>query len=113
MVILAQRALLITSKALKGRINWIASSAQKVENALSVYRFSIPLLLTATVYIGRREILESLIESIKTLFNLAEEAGSSLSELLQDSDQLAAKVERRTPRGVKWNPRIGSLYSFC
>ena len=52
MVILAQGTLLIASKALKGRVNWIASSAQKVENALSVYRFSVPLLLTATVLSG-------------------------------------------------------------
>ena len=100
MVILAQGALLIASNALKGRVNWIASSAQKVEKALSVYRFSIPLLLTAMVYIGRREVLEALLESIKALFNLAKEAGESLSKLLGDSDQLAAKVEEELQEGL-------------
>ena len=68
--------------------------------ALGVYRLSIPLILEMTIYLSRREILEALIKSIGSLIDLAREAGSSLSNLLLDSDELVAKVEKEIQKGL-------------
>ena len=100
-VILTQGALLIVAKGFKGRVNWIATCAQKTETTLRAYHVSLPLIVTGTVYIGRREVLEALLESIKALFNLAEEAGSKLSQLILNSDELAEKIEQEIQEGLR------------
>lgn len=99
-ILLTQGALTLSTKALKGRVRFIPAVSQQMAAALRVYRLSIPLLLGMTIYLSRRESLEALFKSIGSLIDLAREAGSSLSNLLLDSDELVAKVEKEIQEGL-------------
>lgn len=99
-ILLTQGALTLATKALKGRVRFIPTLSEQMAAALGVYRLSIPLLLGMTVYLSRRESLEALIANVGSLIDLAREAGSSLSNLLLDSDELVAKVEKEIQEGL-------------
>jgi predicted nucleic acid-binding Zn-ribbon protein len=99
-IFLTQGSLTLSTKALKGRVRFIPAVSQQMAAALGVYRLSIPLLLGMTVYLSRRDNLEVLIANVGSLIDLAREAGSSLSNLLLDSDELVAKVEKEIQEGL-------------
>lgn len=99
-IVLTQGALTLATRALKGRVRFIPAVSEQMSAALGVYRLSIPLLLGIAVYVSRRESLEALIKSLQSLIDLAREAGSSLSTLLLDSDELVSKVEKEIQEGL-------------
>ena len=99
-IILTQWALTIATKALKGRVRFIPTLSEQMAAALKVYRLSIPLLLGMIIYLSRRESLEALIKSLRSLIDLATEAGSSLYNLLLNSDELVAKIEKEIQEGL-------------
>ncbi|MGE0198869.1 MAG: hypothetical protein AB7H48_08080 [Parachlamydiales bacterium] len=99
-IVLTQGALTLAIKALKGRVRFIPTLSEQMATALGAYRLSIPLLLGMTIHLSRRESLEALIKSLQSLIELTREAGSSLSNLLLDSDELVAKVEKEIQEGL-------------
>ena len=99
-ILLTQGALTLATKALKGRVRFIPAVSQQMAAAIGVYRLSIPLLLGMTMYLSRRDNLAVLIANVGSLIDLAREAGSSLSNLLLDSDELVAKVEKEIQEGL-------------
>ena len=99
-IVLTQGALTLATKALKGRVRFIPTLSEQMATALGAYRLSIPLLLGMTIYLSRRESLEALIKSLRSLIDLARDAGSSLSNVLLDSDELVAKVEKEIQEGL-------------
>lgn len=99
-ILLTQGALTLATKALKGRVRFIPTLSEQMAAALGIYRLSIPLLLGMTIYLSRRKSLEALIKSLRSLIDLAREAGSSLSNVLLDSDELVTKVEKEIQEGL-------------
>ncbi|MDN3508813.1 MAG: hypothetical protein P0S93_02130 [Candidatus Neptunochlamydia sp.] len=68
--------------------------------AIGVYRLPIPLLVGMTIYLSRRENLEALMKSLRSLIDIDREGGSRLSNLLLDFDELVAKVEKEIQEGL-------------